>query len=87
MPGIFAARLRRGVILPTGRIVGETDRAVHLFPIPTGHTIPYTLRACYGLAIRPGRAGHRRHRNALHRLPGRIEPQDHRPAADRQAPT
>lgn len=36
LPGVFAARLLSGVTLPGGRIVGETDRVVYLFPIPTG---------------------------------------------------
>jgi hypothetical protein len=36
LPGIFAARLLCGLTLPNGRIAGETDRVVHLFPIPTG---------------------------------------------------
>jgi hypothetical protein len=56
LPGLFAARLLRGVILPSGRIVGETDRVVHLFPIPTGRTIPDELRAFCGLILRPGQA-------------------------------
>jgi hypothetical protein len=54
--GVFAARLLRGVRLPSGRIVGETDRVVHLFPIPSGRVIPEQLRAFCGLAIRPGQA-------------------------------
>lgn len=56
LPGLFAARLLRGVILPSGRIVGETDRVVHLLPIPTGRTIPDDLRAFCGLILRPGQA-------------------------------
>jgi len=39
-----------------GRVVGETDRVVHLFPIPPGHVIPEQLRAFCGLVIRPGQA-------------------------------
>jgi hypothetical protein len=39
-----------------GRTVGEWDRVVHLFPIPTGPTIPDELRAYCGLAITPGQA-------------------------------
>ncbi|MGH3936855.1 MAG: hypothetical protein ACRDS1_18040 [Pseudonocardiaceae bacterium] len=53
LPGIFAARLLRGVMLPSGRIVGETDRVVHLFPLPTEWTIPDELPAFRGLVIRP----------------------------------
>jgi hypothetical protein len=56
LPGVFAARLLRGVRLPSGRIVGETDRVVHLFPIPSGRVIPEQLRAFCGLVIRPGQA-------------------------------
>ncbi len=56
LPGVFAARLLHGVRLPGGRIVGETDRVVHLFPIPTGRTIPDELRAFCSLVIRPGEA-------------------------------
>lgn len=53
---MFAARLLRGVRLPRGRIVGETDRVVHLFPIPSGRVIPERLRAFCGLVIRPEQA-------------------------------
>jgi hypothetical protein len=56
LPGIFAARLLHGVTLPNGRIVGETDRVVHLFPLPTGRTIPDELHAFCGLVVRPGQA-------------------------------
>ncbi|MGH3815590.1 MAG: hypothetical protein ACRDUV_24585 [Pseudonocardiaceae bacterium] len=56
LPGVFAARLLRGARLPSGRIVGETDRVVHLFPIPSGRVIPEQLRAYCGLLIRPGEA-------------------------------
>ncbi len=56
LPGVFAARLLRGVQLPGGRIVGETDRVVHLFPIPAGRIMPEQLRAFCGLVIRPGQA-------------------------------
>ena len=56
LPGVFAARLLRGVRLPSGRIVGETDRVVHLFPIPSGRVIPEQLRAFCRLVIRPGQA-------------------------------
>lgn len=56
LPGVFAARLLLGVILPSGRTVGETDRVVHLFPMPSGQTIPDELHAFCGLAIRPGQA-------------------------------
>jgi hypothetical protein len=45
-----------GVRLPNGQIVGETDRVVHLFPIPAGRVIPEQLRAFCGLVIRPGQA-------------------------------
>jgi hypothetical protein len=34
LPGVVAARLLRGVRLPSGRIVGETDPVVHLVSIP-----------------------------------------------------
>jgi hypothetical protein len=34
-----------GVTSPGGRIVGETDRMVHLFPTPAGQTIPDELCA------------------------------------------
>ncbi|MGH3814749.1 MAG: hypothetical protein ACRDUV_20270, partial [Pseudonocardiaceae bacterium] len=54
LPGTFAARLLRGVMLPGGRIVDETDRVVHLFALPTERTIPDELPAFCGLAIRPG---------------------------------
>ncbi len=56
LPGVFAARLLHGVRLPSGRIVGETDPVVHLFPIPSGRVIPEYLRAFCGLAIRAGQA-------------------------------
>jgi hypothetical protein len=56
LPGVFAARLLPGVRLPSGRTVGETDRVVHLFPIPSGRVIPEQLRAFCGLTIRPGDA-------------------------------
>lgn len=52
--GLVAARLRRGIVLPSGRITGETDRAVHLFPLPTG--VPDHLTALCGLVITPGMA-------------------------------
>lgn len=56
LPGVFAARLLLGVRLPSGRIVGETDRVVHLFPIPSGRVIPEQLGSFCGLEIRPGDA-------------------------------
>jgi hypothetical protein len=56
LPGVFAARLLHGMLLSSGRIVGETDRVVHLFPIPSGRVIPERLRAFCGLVIRPGDA-------------------------------
>jgi hypothetical protein len=56
LPGVFAARLLRGVRMPSGRIVGETDRVVHLFPVPSERMIPEQLRAFCGLVIRPGQA-------------------------------
>lgn len=37
LPGIFAARLLHGVTLPSGRIVGDTDRVVHLFRLCCVH--------------------------------------------------
>jgi len=39
-----------------GRVVGEADRVVHLFPIPSGRVIPEQLRAFCDLVIRPGQA-------------------------------
>lgn len=56
LPGVFAARLLLGVRMPGGRVVGETDRVVHLFSIPSGRVIPDQLRAFCGLVIRPGQA-------------------------------
>ena len=56
LPGAFAARLLLGVKMPGSRVVGETDRVVHLFPIPSGRVIPEQLRAFCGLVIRPGQA-------------------------------
>ena len=56
LPGVFAARLLQGVRLSCGRIMGETDRVVHLFPLPTGRTIPDELHAFCGLVVRPGQA-------------------------------
>jgi hypothetical protein len=56
LPGVFAARLLRGVRLSSGRVVGETDRVVHLFPIPSGRVIPERLLAYCGLEIQPGQA-------------------------------
>jgi hypothetical protein len=56
LPGVFAARLLPGTGMPGGRVVGETDRVVHLFPIPSGRVIPEQLRAFCGLVIRPGQA-------------------------------
>jgi hypothetical protein len=56
LPGVFAARLLLGVRLSGGRVVGETDRVVHLFPIPSGRVIPEQLWAFCGLKIRPGDA-------------------------------
>jgi len=56
LPGVFAARLLAGVRLSSGRIAGETDRVVHLFPIPSGRVDPERLRAFCGLAIHPGDA-------------------------------
>jgi hypothetical protein len=51
LPGVFAARLLRGVRLPGGRIVGEIDRVVHLFAIPAGQLMPEQLCAFCGLVI------------------------------------
>lgn len=56
LPGVFAARLLPGVTMPTGRVVGEADRVVHLFPVPSGSVIPEQLWAFCGLVIRPGDA-------------------------------
>ncbi len=55
-PGIVAVRLRRGAELPNGRIAGETDRVVHLIPVPATPAMPEHLTAFCGLAIRPGQA-------------------------------
>jgi hypothetical protein len=54
--GLVAARLRRGVRLPSGRVTGESDREVHLFSVPTGGSIPSQLTALCGLVITPGMA-------------------------------
>lgn len=54
--GIVFARLRRGVKLPGGRVVGETDREVHLISVPAGADRPAVLVAYCGLVIRPGQA-------------------------------
>ncbi|MGH3784296.1 MAG: hypothetical protein ACRDRO_27670 [Pseudonocardiaceae bacterium] len=56
LPGVFAARLLHGARLPDGGTVGETDRVVHLFPIPSGRVISEQLRAYCGLAVRAGQA-------------------------------
>jgi hypothetical protein len=57
MPGVFAARLRAGVRLATGRVTGETDRVVHLFPIPPSTApMPQRLRAFCGMVLEPGQA-------------------------------
>lgn len=56
LPGMFAARLLAGVRLPSGRMAGETDRVVHLFPLPAGRVVPDELQALCGLLIRPGQA-------------------------------
>jgi hypothetical protein len=57
-PGVVAVRLRRGVELSNGRIAGETDRVVHLLPVPTTGTVPDHLAAFCGQAIWPGQAEH-----------------------------
>jgi hypothetical protein len=49
-------RLRRGVELPNGRIVGESDRTTHLVPIPADDSPLAQLTALCGLVIRPGMA-------------------------------
>ncbi|MGH3825548.1 MAG: hypothetical protein ACRDRA_22320, partial [Pseudonocardiaceae bacterium] len=56
LPGVFAARLLAGVRLASGRVVGETDRMVHLFAVPAGRVVPDELQALCGLLIRPGEA-------------------------------
>jgi hypothetical protein len=56
LSGVFAARLLRGVTLSSGRIAGETDRVVHLFPVPSGRMVPERLSALCGLEIHPGQA-------------------------------
>ncbi|MEV7043937.1 hypothetical protein [Amycolatopsis sp. NPDC051061] len=58
VPGVVGARLRRGVELPNRRIVGETDRVVHLIPVPATETMPEHLTALCDLEIRPGDAEH-----------------------------
>ncbi|PXY16638.1 hypothetical protein BAY60_35910 (plasmid) [Prauserella muralis] len=51
----MAARLRPGILLPSGRITGETDRIVHLFPLPLGAARPDRLTSlCGELVITPG---------------------------------
>jgi hypothetical protein len=40
---VSSPQLLRGVRLPGGRIVGEANRVVHLFPIPLGS---WCLRRC-----------------------------------------
>lgn len=54
--GLIAARLRRGVVLSNGRVVGESDRSVHLFPLPSSGPRPAGLTALCGLVITPGTA-------------------------------
>lgn len=56
LPGVFAARLLAGVSPPMGRMVGESDRLVHLFPIPATRVVPDELRAYCGPVIRPDQA-------------------------------
>src|SRR5262249_26906365 len=56
LPGVFAARLLPGMRLPGGRVVGETDRVVHLFPIPSGRVQRERLRAYCDLETQPGQA-------------------------------
>jgi hypothetical protein len=55
-PSVVAARLRRGVELPNGRIAGETDRVVHLIPVPDTGTMPDHLVAFCGITIWPRQA-------------------------------
>lgn len=55
-PAIVGARLRRGVKLPNGRPVGETDRVVHLMLVAATETMPEHLTALCGLEIRPDEA-------------------------------
>jgi hypothetical protein len=59
-PGVFAARFRAeligGFVLPCGRRLGEIDRVVHLFPMPTGPKIPSDLTAFCHLTVRPRQA-------------------------------
>jgi hypothetical protein len=56
LPGVAAARLRLGTVMPNGRPVGERDRVVHLFPIPLARVMPEHLEAFCGLRILPGQA-------------------------------
>lgn len=56
LPGMLAARLLAGVRLPSGQVVGETDRIVHLFPVPATRVVPDELQALCGLLIRTGAA-------------------------------
>ena len=70
LPGVFAARLPRGVRLPSGRIVGETDPVVHLVPDSFRSGDP---RARAGLLRSgdpswAGRAGHGGHGDAPRRV-------------------
>jgi len=55
-PGIVAVRLRRGVELSNGRVAGETDRVVHLIPVPAATAMPERLTTFCELAIEPGQA-------------------------------
>ncbi|WP_228688442.1 hypothetical protein [Amycolatopsis keratiniphila] len=51
---IVRVRLRRGAVMPTGRVAGESDRQVHLAPLPAGVDGPVRLVAFCGLVIQPG---------------------------------
>lgn len=55
-PSVVAARLRRGVELPNGRMAGEADRVVHLIPVPDTRTIPDHLVTFCGMAIWAGQS-------------------------------
>lgn len=51
---LLAIRLLRGVELPDGRVVGETDRVVHLISVPGTTTTPACLMTFCRMEIRSG---------------------------------
>ncbi|GLY68847.1 hypothetical protein [Amycolatopsis taiwanensis] len=54
-PGLAAARIRVGVVLPSGRIAGRTDQIVHVVPLPPASADPAPLKAFCGMPIEPGK--------------------------------